>query len=73
MKELTIDVYCREDDAVEGSDGREKQGSSQASVPEPVIFSSEDAGCYEDIVSMREKKSTSVNWSGAKSIVGGWK
>jgi hypothetical protein len=21
---LTIDVYCREDDAVEGSDGREK-------------------------------------------------
>ena len=49
---LTRDVYCREDDTVEGSDGGEKQGSSQASVPEPFCFSSKDAGSYEDIVSM---------------------
>jgi hypothetical protein len=51
---LTIDVYCREDDAVEGSDGREKQRSCQASVPEPFCFSSKDAGCYEDIVSIKK-------------------
>ena len=51
---LTIDVYCREDDAVEGSDGREKQRSCQASVPEPFFFSSKDAGCYEGIVSMKK-------------------
>ena len=37
-----------------GSDGREKQRSSQASVPEPVCFSSKDAGCYEDIVSIKK-------------------
>ena len=53
---LTIDVYCREDDAVEGSDGREEQRSCQASVLEPFCFSSKDAGCYEDIVSIRKRK-----------------
>ena len=53
---LTIFVYCREDDAVEGSDGREKQRSYQASFPEPFCFSSKDAGCYEDIVSMKERR-----------------
>ena len=41
---------------MEGSDGREKQRSCQASVPEPFCFSSKDAGCYEGIVSIRKEE-----------------
>lgn len=52
---LTINVDRREDDAVEGSDGREKQRSCQASIPEPFCFSSKYASCYEDIVSVKER------------------
>lgn len=53
---LTVDVYCREDDAVEGGDGREKQCSCQARVPEPFCLSSNDAGCYKDIVSIEKRR-----------------
>jgi hypothetical protein len=50
---LTINVHYREDDGVEGSHSREKQGGCQASGPEPLCLSSEDAGCYEGIISMK--------------------
>ena len=46
----TIDMYCREDDAMDGSDGGEKQCRCQASVPEPFCFSSQHTGDYENIV-----------------------
>jgi hypothetical protein len=46
----TINMYCGEDDAMDGSDGGKEQGSCQASVPEPFCFSSKYTGYYEDIV-----------------------
>ena len=42
-------MHCRGDDAVDGSNGREKQRSCQASVPEPFCFPTNHAGCYEDM------------------------
>jgi hypothetical protein len=60
-------VDCREDDAVEGRDGREEQGSCQASAPEPFGFSSQDAGCDEDIVSGKKRR-VEVSISRAPSL-----
>jgi hypothetical protein len=58
---LTIDVYCSEDDAVKGSDGREKQCSCQASVPEPFCFSSKHAGYDEHVVSIKKGVEVTVS------------
>lgn len=56
----TIDMYCREDDAMDGSDGGNKHRSCQASVPEPFCFSSQYTGSYEDIVPRRNRGEVSV-------------
>lgn len=61
-KRPTIDMDCGEDDAMDGSDGREKQGSGQASVPQPFFFSSQYTGYYEDIVSEQNRGEVSVDW-----------
>lgn len=53
---LTVNVYGRQDDGMEGSYGREEQYRSQTGVSEPFRFSSKNAGCYEDVVSMIETR-----------------
>ncbi len=53
-------MYCGEDDAMDGSDGGEKQRSCQASVPEPFLFSSQHTGYYEDIVPGKNRGEVSV-------------
>jgi hypothetical protein len=57
----TIDMYYREDDAMDGSDGGKKQRSCQASVPEPFCFSSQYTGYYEDIVPGKNRGEVSVS------------
>ena len=53
---LTVEVKCREDNAVERSDRWEKQRSRQTSAPEPFRFSSKDTGGYEDIISIKRRQ-----------------